>query len=919
MRRHAYALTIAVISALTCAPLPGHADQRADLTGRISTLAAQGKYDDALKIADHLLALTKTENAGVSAPYAEALSWAAYLQVVTGNVQGAADYFEKAVEIYAKVLPPDHPDLATSLNNLGYYRYRLGRYQEADALYRRALDMRERVLKADDPAIADTLTNLAELFKAQERTAEAIPLLNRALEIRSRTLQPDDPRIASSLQNLAGAMELDPRGDKFVAAQKLLERALAIRRKSQLPDHPEVAGAISKLATNLFNQGKYQEAEARFAEALSIRRKSQPAKHPEIASTLAGIGMNHIELKRYADAEVALREAVQIREQVLAPNAGTTAEAHRLLARTLNLQGKTDAALDQVRRGTKIVLARDESKDKTREHLTDHLEILASLKGVNGIGADSALEEAFDLAQRAGNSEAAFAVARMASRFATQDPALQALVRERENIDDKLGSLERMLVEDLSKPPEMRRRETRGEMADLEKRRGVLDGKLKQDFAYYFDLIKPEPLTRAKAAQFLMPDEALISLVSAADATYVFAITREGAAWHRAPLAWDGLEASVKSLRLALDTEDLKKNISNPGSLLNLGLAYDLYAKLLQPLEATFKDKAHLLIVPSGPLTSLPFQVLLTRAPGVMHPSLGQLGEYGSADWLIRRHALSVVPSVSSLKSLRTLKRRADARKPMIGFGNPKLAVKVAAVDTTAQPMRLAVATTRGATDSPIDDARVTRSVLASLEELPGTEDELRRIAKDLGAEDSDLHVGAAATETAVKNTDLSVYNVVYFATHGLIADDIKGLHEPALVLTPPDAPTAIDDGLLTASEISETLKLNADWVVLAACNTAAESKPGAEALSGLAKSFFHAGARALLVSHWRVESEAAARLTTTTFEIQARDPNIGRAEALRRAMLAQIDSKGTAVSDMWNAYPAFWAAFSVVGEGAAR
>ncbi len=200
---------------------------------------------------------------------------------------------------------------------------------------------------------------------------------------------------------------------------------------------------------------------------------------------------------------------------------------------------------------------------------------------------------------------------------------------------------------------------------------------------------------------------------------------------------------------------------------------------------------------------------------------------------------------------------------------------------------------------------------------MPGTEEELRAIAKGLGATEGDLHLGTAATETNVKATDLSVYNVVYFATHGLVADDIKGLNEPALVLTPPDVPDPNDDGLLTASEISHSLKLNADWVVLAACNTAAESKPGAEALSGLAKSFFHAGARALLVSHWRVDSDAAARLTTATFEIQAHDKTIGRAEALRQAMLMQIEKKVTDTADLWNAYPAFWAPFSVVGEGA--
>ena len=893
-----------------------YADARQNLTAEISALAAEAKYEEALGKADALIKLAQEENGGNTSQHAEALSWAAYLHVVLGDVQGASTFFERAVEIYGRVLPADHPDLATSLNNLGYYRYRLGRYQEAEALYQRALDIRERVLKSNDPAIADTLTNLGELYKALERADEAIPLLNRALEIRSRSLNADDPAIAASLQNLAGAFELDPSGDKFAAAQKLLEKALAIRQKSQRADHPEVAGAISKLATNLFNQAKYREAETRFVEALAIRRKSQPAKHPEIALTLAGLGLTHIEQKKYAEAESELRESLAIREQILAPDATTTAEAYRHLARVLDLQERPAEALEKIRLGTQIALTKEQPKAKGREHLTEHLRILARFGEHDSSTKDEALEESFAIGQRAGENEAASAVARMASRFATADPALQALVRDLENIDVQMNALERQLTEDLALPPEKRRPNTRAQMKDADERRKGIDAKLKKDFPSYFDLVKPDPLTIAETTGLLGPDEALISIVSGLDETYVWVITREGKSWHRASLSWDWLEKSVSALRKSLDTEDLKKNINNAGSLLDIGLANEIYAKLLQPLESLFKDKKHLMIVPSGPLTSLPFQVLVTKKPDIMHPSIGELSAYRDAQWLILRHALSVVPSVTSLKSLRKMKRRADAGKPMIGFGNPKLTTRVSSSGASAAPVRVAEAQTRGG-DANIRDMLATRSILATLEELPGTEVELRTIAKGLGATDDDLRLGAAATETNVKSTDLSVYNIVYFATHGLVADDIKGLNEPALVLTPPDVPDPNDDGLLTASEISQSLKLNADWVVLAACNTAAGAKPGAEALSGLAKSFFHAGARALLVSHWRVESEAAARLTTATFEIQRRNKGIGRAEALRQAMLMQIEMKVTETADLWNAYPSFWAPFSVVGEGA--
>ena len=178
----------------------------------------------------------------------------------------------------------------------------------------------------------------------------------------------------------------------------------------------------------------------------------------------------------------------------------------------------------------------------------------------------------------------------------------------------------------------------------------------------------------------------------------------------------------------------------------------------------------------------------------------------------------------------------------------------------------------------------------------------------------SEIILGKAATETAVKSDKLDDYRIVYFATHGLVAGEVelanKSGAEPALAFSIPDKATALDDGLLMASEVAQ-LKLNADWVVLSACNTAAGGKPGADALSGLARAFFYAGAKSLLVSHWVVDDDATAELMKRTFKIASDNSNMLGAEALRQAMLSVMDDPE---NPQW-ADPVYWAPFVLVGE----
>jgi CHAT domain-containing protein len=297
-------------------------------------------------------------------------------------------------------------------------------------------------------------------------------------------------------------------------------------------------------------------------------------------------------------------------------------------------------------------------------------------------------------------------------------------------------------------------------------------------------------------------------------------------------------------------------------------------------------------------------------------------------DWFGRSTPIVVLPSVSALRAQRQSTSGPAAPEPYLGFGDPVLVGNRACVIPevpTACPTFSATgsAPTRNARPRAIGPSRQATRLLRNgvvdvdavraLCPLPDTAAELRCVAASLGAPTERVLLGPAATVSAARATDLGRFRILHFATHGLVAGDIAttsgALSEPALVMTPPATAIPGDDGLLRVSDIV-TLRLNADWVILSACNTAAGRGPRGEALSGLASAFLYAGARSLLVSHWPVRSDAAVQLTSRAIRAMAADPAMTRAEAMRRAMVELIDASPPDMS-----HPSVWAPFSVVGD----
>jgi CHAT domain-containing protein len=340
--------------------------------------------------------------------------------------------------------------------------------------------------------------------------------------------------------------------------------------------------------------------------------------------------------------------------------------------------------------------------------------------------------------------------------------------------------------------------------------------------------------------------------------------------------------------------------------------AHRLYTTVFAPLEPALRKAKRVFVTVAGPLSGLPLPVLVTAFdPAQDKAEAGDVDTLKQSAWLGDKYAFITLPAVSALRLARPLPKASGAQREFLGYGAPSLLGRSGAARSVEQGGRRLM---RGALQ---EIAVASPDALRKLSPLPGTEIELKSMAAALNAPAAGLKLGPAATEAALKqDAGLSSAGIIAFATHGLLPKEVGRAAEPGLVFTPPATASAQDDGLLTASEASR-LSLTAEWLILSACNTAAsDGTPGSQSLSGLARAFLHAGAKALLASHWRVSDEVTAVLTVETMRFSR--SGLPKAEALRQAMIAVRTGKradGSAVAgwkEFW-AHPAAWSPFVLV------
>lgn len=819
---------------------PDHPDVATSLNNLAGLYVTEARYQEAEPLYRRALAIREKTLGADNPEIATSLNNLALLYVVQGRTAEAKPLYERALAIREKALGPDHPDVASDMNNLAELYKDEGRYGEAEPLLVRALAIAEKTLGPDHPDLAGSINNLAGLYYRQGRYAEAEPLYKRSIAILERALGPDHPDLAANLNNLA---QLYRNEGRTRDAEALFQRALAILTKAKGADHPDLATPQSNLAGVYLDEERYAEAEPLYGRALEIREKTLGPDHSDVAASLNNLGTLYRALRRYADAEALFRRAnailekalgpahpimaiglgnlagllqdeghydeaetldrraVSIRETALGPDHPDVAVSVNNLAALYQAEGKVDEALAESARAVAIVerhLAADATQRSTaalaeerrnRQYFVNYIAIADTASALRSDQRPALAAETFRVVQLTQTSSAAQAVAGMSARFAGGSDALAALVRKRQDLAFWQG-LDDAIVKTASRPPSDRKPEqeaaVREAQADVAHRLELLNKQIADEFPSFSELTSPSPLQAAEAQALLAPDEALLVYLAGTNKSWIWVVRQEAVGFYPLAIGGQGLIEEVRALRTRLDPELNPDLDPYPADR-----AHALYEKLFGPTLPRLAGIHRLLIVPDGALQSLPFGVLVTQAPEhqIVTPA-----DHRDIAWLARDYAVSVLPSVSSLRALRRLSADTDAAAPFLGIGDPVLAGSPGGVRGLGK-----VNLFRGAM-ADVDKVR-------ELPPLPETADELGAMAHIMGAGFDDLLLRERASEPVLRQMATAHYRVVAFATHGLMSGDLTGLAEPALVLTPPLEATPANDGRIEFSDASARAK----------------------------------------------------------------------------------------------------------------
>jgi CHAT domain-containing protein len=823
-----------------------------------------------------------------------------------------------------------------------------GQYREAEKSYRLA-ELRKRasvkgILSRPNPppesqilAAADVMVIGQARTKAKQgRLAEAEADARRALLARLKDQGKYNPTTPRYMMGLVSSLVEQGR---YLEAEQLVRTAIEINRTIGVTEESQFAAELlSRLASILNLQGKRRDASATYEELDKVVAKWN-SKRREVFDLNSMRILSLYSSGEYERGIAAAQALVKRNVQRVGEKNYDTAVARGVLAIGF-MRTKHDAdAIREFRAAIPLLMTGSHENSDTEkttvvaarsQRLRNIVEEYIVLLNRQTADGDAAATETFALADAIRGQSVQQALAASSARMAAKDPALAELVREQQDlakqVNAQLGNLNNMLELPSGQRDDNAVKIVTALINKLRSDRDRKSAEITKRFPSYVDLIDPKPPSVADIKTTLKADEALLSFYFGRDHSFVWAVPKFGKVAFAEIQATPGeIETKVRKLREALEPQAAMISDIPP---FDLNLAYGVYSLLLKPVEAGWRPAKNLIVVTNGALGLLPLSILPTAGADALDGDGPLFSGYRKVPWLARSHAVTLVPSAAALRTLRQIPPGSENRARMIGFGDPifskEQAAELATKKASQQAAQLAMGnTTRGLPlrrrSSPKLEG-VDSADLAMLPPLPDTAEELNSIAVALESDPAKvLQLGVKANEQTVKTANLSHYKILVFATHGLVPGELNGLTQPALALSAPDVAGVGGDGLLTMEEIL-ALKLDADWVVLSACNTGAGAGAGAEAASGLGRAFFYAGTRAILVTNWSVHSQSARELVADLFRRQAGNAKLTRGEVLQQAMMVLLDGKGFTDENgktlFAYAHPLFWAPYTIIGDG---
>lgn len=793
-------------------------------------------------------------------------------------------------------------DQAEALLNLALNVSDTGRFAEADSLFDQA---DAEVAAAHDMVLnAEALNDRAMHLRNQQRFAEAVTLAQQSLAVRAPSLasqsESDDATglaaahgVLTIDQDLSDRLNIRTEGEDLMGGEAVSpEKRLMIQNVASY----ELIGS-SKAASGDFSGGSaaldqglklLETAEA--SGVLSVRLR---------ARLLGDLGDVDLDQGHAAQAVDRYSQALAV---MRTRHAGTPTEAALLLdlGQAQIAAGRDDDALASYGRAFTVFGSSRGSLGGSGDAAQPYFDLLLSLSAKDPGHAQAYAERFFSAAEMVVSDATSATVARLAARVASGDGVTAGLVRAVDDLRRQVSTAESHIADlqarDVYKG--QAKADADSALKSLQAQLTSVDAELLTVNPRYDQLVSSSS-TLGQLQSALRPGEVYVKILMLGGRGYGLLASHDMVKAYAIPLTRDQASATAIALRAPFEAE----NVLPP---FDVAAAHTLFEQLFGPVKADVLGARHLIYEPDVTLVSLPVALLVTDQASVdlMRSRAGgaDAEDYRGVSWLGGKLDSSLVLSATSFLQSRAF-RPSRAQQIYLGFGDP--APSADNPNAFASLLKSSAAT--------VDVCNATRQALLQLPSLPDTAGEVRTIAKSLGAPPDDAVLGASFTDEAVRDRkDLNQFRVIYFATHAVLPMPDACLPEPALVTS-----VAGDggDGLLDASDILN-LKLDADLLVLSACDTGggggrdglAETglQGGAGALGGLTRAAIYAGARALIVSHWAVDSAATVRLMTAMFNSGA--PS--QAEGLQQAQKAMQ-------ADPQLSHPYYWAPFTLVGDGA--